>query len=171
MDAPYTPFYCEENVYQLLLTLSRQTSSSSSRLYAAFITNPARHALLFQQKASRQGEDQAHYVLWDYHVIALLALGGEEEGEKRVVVLDRDTRLADMVDLEEYVLETFRPDLFSASVLDPSLRSRIRLVPAADFLANFASDRSHMVCARRSPFAHLTPSKSRLYDVEAKCSQ
>ncbi|BGP13586.1 Protein N-terminal glutamine amidohydrolase [Rhodosporidiobolus nylandii] len=139
LDAPHVPYYCEETVFMLLASLQpTPPSHPPPRLFAAFISNPARHALLFQQKASRAGEEQGYYVIWDYHVVALRVEGG------RVDVLDRDSRLGERVELADYVHQTFRPDLFEEDVLDPSLQSRIRLVPAADFLANFASDRSHM---------------------------
>ncbi|GAA5951912.1 hypothetical protein JCM10213_008723 [Rhodosporidiobolus nylandii] len=140
LDAPHVPYYCEETVFMLLASLQpTPPSHPPPRLFAAFISNPARHALLFQQKASRAGEEQGYYVIWDYHVVALRVEGG------RVDVLDRDSRLGERVELADYVHQTFRPDLFEEDVLDPSLQSRIRLVPAADFLANFASDRSHML--------------------------
>ncbi|GAA6016928.1 hypothetical protein JCM10207_007850 [Rhodosporidiobolus poonsookiae] len=105
MDAPYTPYYCEENVYQLLLTLSaaHATEKRFTRLHAVFISNLERHALLFHQKPSKAGEEQDHYVIWDYHVVAV---GVEERsnGGKRVVVLDRDSRLGGEVELS--VLDT-----------------------------------------------------------------
>ncbi|BGP45780.1 hypothetical protein JCM10450v2_001610 [Rhodotorula kratochvilovae] len=137
-SAPYTPYYCEENVWHLLHSLDR---SRFPRSFALFISNPERHALLFQQKASRQGAEQAHYVLWDYHVVAV-AVERVSEGPERVVVLDRDSRLGEVVELREYVADTFRPDLFKAGVLNPSLQSRFRVVPSENLLNNFASDRT-----------------------------
>ncbi|GAA5868892.1 hypothetical protein JCM8547_002858 [Rhodosporidiobolus lusitaniae] len=149
MQAPYTPFYCEENVYQLLSHLSTASPASPSspstrpRLFAAFVSNTARTSLLFHQKASRAGPEQGGYVIWDYHVIAIEVREGSEG--RVVVVRDRDSMLGEEVELSEYVLETVRPDLFRAGMVDPAWQSRIRLVPAEDFLANFASDRSHML--------------------------
>lgn len=87
-SAPYTACYCEENVYLLLNSLDR---SRFSRSYAVFVTNLERRALLFQQQSSMQGPMQGHYVLWDYHVIAVAVEGSGEQ--ERVVVLDRDSRL------------------------------------------------------------------------------
>ncbi|GAA5868744.1 hypothetical protein JCM1840_004379 [Sporobolomyces johnsonii] len=142
----YTPFYCEENVYLLLQSL-HSSPSRFSRCYAAFISNPIRHCLLFKQKASRRTEMEGSYVIWDYHVVAVV-VEREEDGEEvkeRVRVLDRDSRLGMSVDLADYVQETFQPDLYEQTNVDVALRSRIRVVPAQDFLANFASDRSHML--------------------------
>ncbi|GAA5976938.1 hypothetical protein JCM11641_002203 [Rhodosporidiobolus odoratus] len=143
MPAPYTPYYCEENVVQHLQYLSLAAPASS--LFAAFISNPSRRALLFQQRASKAGTATGHHVLWDYHVVALQVWQAEDESRRVVEILDRDSRLGDRVPLEKYVSKTFRPDLFEEDILDPSLRSRVRLVPAVDLLANFASDRSHML--------------------------
>ncbi|GAA5840432.1 hypothetical protein JCM11251_006558 [Rhodosporidiobolus azoricus] len=147
MPALYTPFYCEENVYQLASFLSSSDGAQPrfTRLYAVFISNLSRRALLFQQKASRAGAEQGCYVIWDYHVVAVGVLDAAIGEKERVVVLDRDSRLGDELDLTDYVLHTFRPDLFAEDILDPSLQSRLRVVPAADFLVNFASDRSHML--------------------------
>ncbi|KPV75681.1 uncharacterized protein RHOBADRAFT_43103 [Rhodotorula graminis WP1] len=146
-EAHYTPFYCEENVYQLLATL--QGSPRFSRSFAVFVSNLDRHALLFQQQASHQGPDQGHYVVWDYHVVAVAMerAGGEPQqvAPERVVVLDRDSRLGAVVPMREYVAQTFRPDLFRDGVLEPTLRSRFRVVPGKTFLESFASDRSHML--------------------------
>ncbi|GAA5843889.1 hypothetical protein JCM9279_000177 [Rhodotorula babjevae] len=143
----YTPFYCEENVYQLLASLER--SSRFSRSFAVFVSNPERHALLFEQQASRQGAEQGHYVVWDYHVVAVAVERAGVEldrvGAERVVLLDRDSRLGAEVPLHDYVARTFRPDLFESCILEPSLRSRFRVVPAETFLESFASDRSHML--------------------------
>jgi len=102
--APYTPFYCEENVYQLLASL--EGSPRFSRSFAVFVSNLQRRALLFQQQASRQGADQGHYVLWDYHVVAVAVErdgggdGSRVRRSERVVVLDRDSRLGDAVPLQ-----------------------------------------------------------------------
>ncbi|GAA5978164.1 hypothetical protein JCM10908_004254 [Rhodotorula pacifica] len=142
--APYTRYYCEENVYKLLeLATSEAPTATSRRLFAVFISNPDRKVLLFHQAASRAGPDMDHYVVWDYHVVAVAIEEGA--GLRRAVVLDRDTLLGASVPLETYIQATFRPDLFAAGYLDPSLQSMFRIVPAADLLLNFASDRSHML--------------------------
>lgn len=201
-DAPYTRYYCEENVYKLLETALAQTratpatpaaSPPSRQLFAVFVSNPQRKVLLFHQAASRVGPDMDNYVVWDYHVVAV-SLDYGSDGVRRAVVLDRDSLLGFTVPLDGayvalslsdracsscscvlsgivYLQATFRPDLFYAGYLDPSLQrsvsptlicsarslpsvhnstpcSMFRVVPATDFLQNFASDRSHMVSSR-----------------------
>lgn len=152
-DAPYTRYYCEENVYKLLETALAQTratpatpaaSPPSRQLFAVFVSNPQRKVLLFHQAASRVGPDMDNYVVWDYHVVAV-SLDYGSDGVRRAVVLDRDSLLGFTVPLDVYLQATFRPDLFYAGYLDPSLQSMFRVVPATDFLQNFASDRSHML--------------------------
>ena len=95
-DSLYTPYYCEENVYLLIKTL--EASANILATWACFISNLERRAILFNQKASRHGEDQGSYVIWDYHVIAIAAI--RQGGEEKLVVIDRDSKLGEMVDLE-----------------------------------------------------------------------
>jgi hypothetical protein len=91
----YTPYYCEENVY-LLVEALRYTPGVLAT-WACFISNEDRRAILFNQKASRQPQHQGSYVIWDYHVVAIARI---QEGEKeRVVVVDRDSKLGEVVDL------------------------------------------------------------------------
>jgi len=132
----HTPYYCEENVHLLLKSLG----TSKRQSFALFITNLDRSALLFHQKASPPDRaDQDHYVVWDYHVIAVTV---EEDGSKWV--WDQDSRLGCPVELQgefgaalvllaqlgahlvdytraEYLETTFRPDLFALGVLPASL--------------------------------------------------
>ncbi|GAA6006330.1 hypothetical protein JCM11491_004916 [Sporobolomyces phaffii] len=138
----YTQYYCEENIYLLVRALELHQDVRAT--WACFVSNPERRALLFNQKASRQGADQGSYVIWDYHVFAIAAVR-QRDAEDRVVVLDLDSKLGRVVDLSDYVERTFYPSLFRHNVVDPSLASRIRIVPGQDFLRNFASDRSHML--------------------------
>ncbi|KAM0753530.1 hypothetical protein T439DRAFT_157290 [Meredithblackwellia eburnea MCA 4105] len=148
----YTPYYCEENVYQLLSSLSQTVKNRS---YAVFISNPARTCILFQQKASQRDEHDGFFVVWDYHVIVVTVLTDTDS----VCVLDRDSRLPYSCSLSKYVEETFRPALFTSGILPRELESRFRVVPSSDFLSNFASDRSHMVilpCLIRTDLTLLT---------------
>ncbi|GAA5875353.1 hypothetical protein JCM16303_000594 [Sporobolomyces ruberrimus] len=149
-SAPYTSFYCEENVYLLVKALS--THQEVRAVWACFVSNLNRTAILFNQKASRRGEEQGSYVIWDYHVFAVAALR-TEEGE-RTVSIDRDSNLGPVVELENYIEQTFHPLLFREQILDPELESRVRIVPGDDFLRNFASDRSHMLVANNLSRQH-----------------
>jgi len=91
----YTPYYCEENVYLLVEAL--RSTPGVLATWACFISNEDRRAILFNQKASRQPQHQGSYVIWDYHVVAIARI---QEGEKeRVVVVDRDSKLGEVVDL------------------------------------------------------------------------
>ncbi|KAG0665827.1 hypothetical protein C6P46_005921 [Rhodotorula mucilaginosa] len=153
-DAPYTRYYCEENVYKLLEAALAQIRAAPAtpaprQLFALFVSNPERRVLLFHQAASRVGPDMDNYVVWDYHVVAV-SLDYGSDGIRRAVVLDRDSLLGFPVSLDAYLQSAFRPDLFSDGYLDPSLQSMFRVVPASDFLRNFASDRSHMLVGATS---------------------
>ncbi|KAI5480978.1 hypothetical protein MNV49_006788 [Pseudohyphozyma bogoriensis] len=125
---PYTPFYCEENVYKLIESLP-----PTSCAFALFITNADRLCLLFHQRASTRGPGQGNYVIWDYHAVVAVV----EDG--KVDVLDRDSLLGTRVPLQDYLAFTF------GSSIPSEFASRVRIVPAKDFLENFASDRSHML--------------------------
>ncbi|GAA6062470.1 hypothetical protein JCM10212_000005 [Sporobolomyces blumeae] len=144
----YTRQYCEENVYLLVQALEQLPAVVRS--YAAFVSNHQRHALLFHQKASRQSEAQASWVVWDYHVVAIAAMR-DADGAEGGIVIDPDSKLGDVVSARDYVQATFRPDLFRQGMLEPDLESRVRLVPARSFLDNFASDRSHMLASAEPP--------------------
>lgn len=92
---PYTPLFCEENVYLLLQALP---PSSYLRAYAVFISNSSRTCLLFHQRPSTRTEDYGRYVVWDYHVVAVVVR--REEGREKVLVLDRDSLLGMPIELE-----------------------------------------------------------------------
>lgn len=142
-SALYTPLFCEENVYLLLQSLP---PASYLRAYALFISNPARKSLLFHQRASTRSEEYGSYVVWDYHVVAVIV--PLEGGKEKVLVLDRDSLLGMPVELEgeltpltsvagstdclsaDYVAATFRPELFASGAF-PELK---RWVPSTPFL-------------------------------------
>jgi hypothetical protein len=69
-------------------------------------------------------------ILWDYHVILLVAEPWE--------VWDLDTTLDFPVPAQLYLRRSFRADL------PEEYLPRFRVVEAGAFLATFASDRSHM---------------------------
>lgn len=126
-NLPYQPFYCEENVWQ------RLAQQSTPGAFALLITNSSQQVALWQQRLVPPGEA----VIWDYHVVALTRAAGA------VQVWDRDSRLPLPSPLANYLRRTFLPLGAVARELAP----RFRLVPAADYLAQFASDRSHMRAA------------------------
>ena len=56
------------------------------------------------------------------------------------MVCDQDTSLEFPCALDRYVSEAFKPH----APLRPGFQQLLRVVPAADYLARFSSDRSHM---------------------------
>jgi hypothetical protein len=133
-QSEYTAFYCEENVYLLLQRLA--TRQPVDQHYALFISNPSRTCLLLHQRASKSAPD--HYVIWDYHVVAVTRATDE------AYVLDADSLLGPRVPLDgespasfclrfssliaiasAYIEATFVPRLFRADQVPASLsRSR-----------------------------------------------
>lgn len=153
----YQPCFCEENVYLLIQALSTQLSAGDRAdgdvvakwdVRAVFISNETQTTLLFQQKASKAPET-GWPVVWDYHVVAavsctLLAPDGTSYGT-RTWIYDPDSNLsADgaaaivPVPIDTYLSATFAPQTLE------QYRAMFRVVAANDFLAVFASDRSHM---------------------------
>ena len=125
-ELPYTPFYCEENIWHL----AGHRSLAKLERRVVLMTNRARSCLLMNQRAAAPGRP----VFWDYHVILVAA----EATAPRWRVFDLDTRLGLGVDLEAYVEQTFPRDL------PPELRATLRVLNADDFTARFSSDRAHM---------------------------
>lgn len=131
-----------------------------------FMSNPTKSVLLYQQHASKLA-NAGWPVIWDYHVVAvatcsLLPLdqlvsvdGGIVEprwfarkaGWCRSWVYDLDSRLTNVttsrsvVEWREYNEQTFRASQPIASHFE----ARFRCIRANEFLAHFASDRSHML--------------------------
>ena len=75
-------------------------------------------------------------ILWDYHVILLLT-------DSPARILDFDTTLPFCSDLRIYLEQSF-PD---ESTLLPEYVPSFRLIPAAQYIEHFRSDRSHMKTA------------------------
>ncbi|MFY9341670.1 MAG: hypothetical protein WAT39_04225 [Planctomycetota bacterium] len=115
----YQPFFCEENVWQLL-----RSGSSPQPTAAVFVTNAARSVAMWGQRAAQHDP-----IVWDYHVVALLPTHG--------LVVDLDDRDRCAWPLREWLAHAFRED-------DPACAPRFRVVPGPEFVAVFSSDRSHM---------------------------
>ncbi|KAL6731910.1 hypothetical protein Aduo_002730 [Ancylostoma duodenale] len=126
----YTKCYCEENVYKLC---ERIPVDQRPRFFVVFISNPSKCIPLFAQTAA----GERPFVMWDYHVVLL-----EECDNQEPLVWDLDTTLGFPCTFSEYWFGGVRPDGWNI----PNEYSRFfRLIPSADFLANFSSDRSHMI--------------------------
>lgn len=73
-------------------------------------------------------------MVWDYHVIAI-----HREDTQSSMVYDYDTVLPFPVDFSRYLANNLRYDQVSAE-----FGYKFRVVPAAEYLVTFASDRSRM---------------------------
>ena len=122
----YQPYFCEENVWQLLAGAALPAPAA-----ALFVTNAARTVAMWGQRAAHRDP-----IVWDYHVVALLPQ------HARIVDLDDRTRIDRP--LHEWLAHAFRSD-------EPDLQPRFRCVPRDELLATFRSDRSHMRDARGRP--------------------
>jgi len=121
--ALYTPYFCEENVYQLL----RDPFFAERRAHALFITNAAAGVAMLWQRAGR-GEP----VVWDYHAIALSFDG------KRGLVWDLDSALPFPCEARRYLDSSFPAEI------PARFRPWFKCVLRGEFLDRFASDRRHM---------------------------
>jgi hypothetical protein len=120
---PYHPFYCEENAWWLCV----HPALGQDERYVVFLTSRGGVCPLLHQRAASPGR----LIAWDYHVIVV---------DPRGRVWDQDSRLP---------LPTSGPtwlDLtFALSDRLPAMYApRLRVIPAADYRQDFASDRSHM---------------------------
>jgi protein N-terminal glutamine amidohydrolase len=75
-SAVYTKQYCEENIYLLAETFSRDSAVEETwDIFAVFISNDTRTVALRNQKLARE---ENGVVVWDYHVVLVLRLKGAE---------------------------------------------------------------------------------------------
>lgn len=125
-DHRHQPFYCEENVWWLL----QHPSLVDHERFALFITNPLRQCPVWAQRAGPEDG----FVVWDYHVIAIVRRDGVE-------AWDLDTRLGMPLGLADYLAGTFP---VAAAPTGPPFAPRFRLIEGDDFVATFHTDRSHM---------------------------
>lgn len=115
----HQPFFCEENVWQLLAG-----DALPSPAAALFISNATHTVAMWGQRAARLDP-----IVWDYHVVALLP--------RHELVVDLDDRTTIARPVRAWLAHAFRSD-------QPDLQPRFRCVERALFLATFRSDRSHM---------------------------
>ncbi|KAF8528220.1 N-terminal glutamine amidase-domain-containing protein [Hysterangium stoloniferum] len=136
----YTPFYCEENIYLLAATFSRDiTITHTWEIYVVFVSNASKTVALWGQKLAT---DPIYPVIWDYHCI--LVLKPLEPGPASSVwVFDYDSRLEMPHRWPDYVDSTFGAEMQVS--IPEQFRSFFRIIPASLYLEEFASDRSHML--------------------------
>ncbi|XP_060536488.1 protein N-terminal glutamine amidohydrolase [Cylas formicarius] len=131
-DCSYVSCYCEENIYKLAEVVNKIYCNEINKCFVVFISNPSRTVPLWRQRA---GKDEDRLVIWDYHVIFLY----HPEPEK-CLVYDLDSELPFPTYVHKYVTETFRTD----HILKPDYFRYFRVIPAVEFIKEFASDRRHM---------------------------
>lgn len=126
----YTPLFCEENIWQLIHSLSCQGENIDG-MWVLILTNPAQKVPLMNQRAVKEH----HVVVWDYHVVLLA------KGNQMYQIVDFDTRLSFASALHDYIGNT----LIEPEHLPEHLHTHIRKIPASAYLNQFYSDRSHML--------------------------
>lgn len=122
----YQPYFCEENVLQLLKSV--QLLEYERRV--VFISNANKTVAMWGQRAGR-AENPENPVIWDYHVVLLLVKEG--------LILDLDNREKFIWSIREWLSHSFRNDISERFL------PMFRVIPSIDFEANFSSDRSHML--------------------------
>jgi hypothetical protein len=123
---PYAPMWCEENIWQRVVG----ATVDLARRHVVFISNASRTVACWSQRAAPPGEA----VVWDYHVVLLT------RGEGGVAIEDPDCTVGERLPFAAWRRATFP----LGDALPAALRPRFRVAPAALWLADFASDRSHM---------------------------
>jgi hypothetical protein len=155
-DHPYTPLFCEENIWQLAQRLVA-AGTDPATLQVIFISNAQQQVVLFNQ---RHGAELG-YVVWDYHVVLRRHDAGGD------CIYDFDSLLPFPCDSRDYIAATFGLQ----DELEPSLRASLRTIPAAEYLHRFYSDRRHMhgvVGADKfPPWPAITPAHGQVVRLEA----
>lgn len=119
----YHPFYCEENAWWLC----DDPALGPGPREVLFVLSEAGACPVAAQRAAPVGE----FCWWDYHVVVL-------DGSGRI--WDPDSRLGCPVAAGRWLAGSFP----CVDALPPRLRPLFRRVPALEYRAGFASDRSHM---------------------------
>ncbi len=135
MTSRFQPYYCEENTWHAArLALE---AAETGPIEVVFVSNPGRSCALWTQRAAPKPDEP---VVWDYHVV--LRVGDE--------IRDPDCRAGGRLPASVWLDVSFPHGWAIFSRFLP----RFRCVPAALFLASFASDRRHM---RRPDGSFLQP--------------
>jgi len=130
----YQPFYCEENVWNLIQ--HGQVPESSTVIV---ITNEWTQVVMAGQSAG----DEDGLVIWDYHVVLLV-------DRDTPLIWDWDSVGPTPIPATEWFLKTFAgfcAHTPSGLTYRPELTAyapTFRLIPAKKFRDEFASDRRHM---------------------------
>lgn len=139
----YTPYYCEENVWQLCQLVEKNCPQLLHHCFAVFISNDVKQVPLWCQKASKG------FVLWDYHVIMII----KQDDQQQSLVYDLDTTLTFPCSFQQYLNDGIR----SESEFIEKFKRKFRVIGAKEFLATFASDRRHMLMPSGSDYQQPPP--------------
>ncbi|HOX93010.1 MAG TPA: hypothetical protein PLC54_08790 [Spirochaetales bacterium] len=132
--AEYCPYYCEENIWRLL----GRTEYEGKASWAVFVFGMHGRAAVFRQKS---GQGPWALSLWDYHVVALVPdARGAHSGQ---LIIDFDSELGWPVPAVTWIRQSLCvPEGCAYRLADA--KPIVRLLPAAEFVRRFYSDRSHM---------------------------
>ncbi|MDH5484213.1 MAG: protein N-terminal glutamine amidohydrolase [Gammaproteobacteria bacterium] len=125
----YTQYFCEENIWHLARSLLEHNRGESN-IQVMLITNKDKHFIIFNQL----NHSNLEYTIWDYHVILKAQINNKD------YIFDFDSTLDFPSPLGEYMQKSFPGD---APVSD-EFRAVVRVIPAADYVRCFYSDREHM---------------------------
>lgn len=129
----YTACFCEENIWYLAKKMIASAEQNKlTKPFVAFVSNHSQTVAIWHQRSG--DASNLGMVCWDYHVIFICELDGQP------LVFDLDTDLPFPSRLDEYCRAAFPQQ----QTLPRRLRPMFRVVPASLYLAEFASDRSHM---------------------------
>lgn len=127
VDLMYAAQYCEENIYHL----ARRIDGS-----VVFITNSNRTVPFFQSKKGTT-------VVWDYHVILVTTSG----------IYDYDSLVPFPCSAELYCRDVLR----TWQELSNEFERRYIVIPGAEYITQFGSDRRHMLRADGTYHAPVPP--------------
>lgn len=119
----YQPFYCEENIWWLCV----EPPLGVHIELVIFVASLSGICPIAEQQAG--AADGVAW--WDYHCIAL---------DQKRRIWDLDTKLPQPVAARIWIAHSFP----QAAAWPAPLRPLFRLVPSADYLRDFSSDRRHM---------------------------
>jgi len=120
----HCPFYCEENIWHLC----QEDFLTHYDRKVVFISNQNRCFAMNNQR----GVSPDSLISWDYHVVLMFNHNNEWK------VADLDSLLFLPCSVQEYLSDSFVPDLFTCA---PPV---FRVVDADYFIRYFSSDRRHM---------------------------
>lgn len=123
----YTPYFCEENVWQLLA----DPRLEGRERYAVFISNAERQVAMWSQRAAVLPGTP---VVWDYHVVVIA------RGAAGFEVWDLDCTDGCPLPFARWREVTF--DV--AREMPEDLVPLFRVVTGAEYRARLSSDRAHM---------------------------